>query len=305
MLELTTQASGHITVLKGVDPDNMQVISGFENLILDRGLREMGTSESYMAYCSIGSGTTPPVPTDTGLEARISTSSSDTPGAAATGAVNTDPNAPYVYRRVGKRFLPTGSSQNISEIGFGSDYTGVLTFNRTLVKDTAGNPTTITKLGDEYLDVIFEVRVYAPVQDVTGTFVPTGVDTAPRTYIVRARGVGGVLTYGAENGWQVGAMITPRGNSWDGLSPGPIGPLFSEPPQVQYNLDGSGVMDAEGAVGTYTLTAPLNVGNYAGGIRSCVLGMRSCKYQVQFDPPFTKTAFDQFVFSCKHSWGRR
>lgn len=304
MINIETQASGHIWLKKGKSIDAMEEIADFPNLILDVGLREMGLAANYLNYCSIGTSSVTPSASQTKLIGLLRTTETNAIG-EQTGANSDDPNNPYVWRRVTKRFAPSGSNANISEVAFGSTPNGSSAFNRALIKDSGGNPSTITLLGDEYLDVVYELRIYPPMQDITGTFTPTGIDTAPRGYIVRPRGQGGVLTYNPILGWMVDRMITTVTSSWNLVRSGDIGAIFSEPSGSGVSLNATSVMDPVGASGVYTLTVPLSSGNFPTGIRSIVAAITSCKYQFQFDPPFMKTADDVFTFSFRHSWGRR
>lgn len=304
MIEMKSKLEGVFSIRAVSAKGEVRELAEFPNLILDAGLRYMGMNSNYLNYCSVGSGSSTPIPSQTTLDNRLYTTSTDTPGVYATGANNEDPDNPYVFRRVGKRFAPQGSPYNISELGFGWDSNGTL-FNRALVRDLEGNPTSLSILGDEFLDVVYELRLYPPVQDFVGTMTPTGIDTTPRSYIVRARGDDGSLTYNSERGWTVAEMLRPRGNNWDYLKSGPIGPLFGEPTGNSLSLIGSAVMDPSGASGVYTLQAPPPSANFTGGIRSAVAAMYSAKYQFEFDPPFMKTSDDVFRFSFRHSWGRR
>ena len=302
MINIETQASGHIWLRKGKTVEAMEEVADFPNLILDVGLREMGLNSDYLRYCSIGTSSVTPNASQTKLIGLLRTTCTNARG-EQTGANSDDPNNPYVWRRVTKRFAPSGSNANISEIAFGSTSNGSSAFNRALIKDSGGNPSTITLLGDEYLDVVYELRIYPPMQDITGTFTPTGIDTSPRDYIVRSKGHGGELRYDSTIGWQVDKMITVTW--WNSVHSGDIGVIFSEPSGTSTKIEGSAVMDPVGASGVITLTAALGSGNFPTGIRSIVAALDSCKYQFQFDPPFMKTADDVFTFSFRHSWGRR
>lgn len=304
MINIETQASGHIWLRKGKSVEAMEEVADFPNLILDVGLREMGLSENYLSYCSIGTSSVTPNASQTKLIGLLRTTGTNARG-EQTGANSDDPLTPYVWRRVTKRFAPSGSNANISEVSFGSTANGSTAFNRALIKDSGGNPSTITLLGDEYLDVVYELRIYPPMQDITGTLTPTGIDTAPRGYIVRPKGNGGALTYNVLSGWSVGFMILVAGSSWNSVHSGDVGAIFSEPSGTKVNLGATSVMDTVGASGVYTLSVPLGSSNFPTGIRCVVAAFNSCKYQFQFDPPFMKTADDVFTFSFRHSWGRR
>ena len=304
MINIETQASGHIWLRKGKTVDAMEEVADFPNLILDVGLREMGSSDQYLSYCSIGTSSVTPNASQTKLLGLLRTTNANAVG-EQTGANSDDPLKPYVWRRVTKRFAPSGSNANISEISFGSTSNGSTAFNRALVKDSVGNPSTITLLGDEYLDVVYELRIYPPMQDITGTFTPTGVDTAPRSYIARPKSLGGALVYNPALGWAVRDMLRDDGFNQSGFYSGDIGTIFAEPSGTKAGFKASFAFDAAGSSGTVTLTGQLSAANFPTGIRSAVGATNSWKFQFQFDPPFMKTADDVFTFSFRHSWGRR
>lgn len=304
MINIETQASGHIWLRKGKSVDAMEEVADFPNMILDVGLREMGLTANYLSYCSIGTSSVTPNASQTKLIGLLRTTNLDA-RSQQTGANSDDPLNPYVWKRVTKRFNPSGSNANISEVAFGSTSDGSTAFNRALIKDAGGSPTTITLLADEYLDVVYELRIYPPMQDITGTFTPTGTDTEQRSYVARPYGDGGLLTYTGPRGWAVDRMLSPVGATWSSVRSGDIGVIFSEPAGQVSGLESDGMMDAVGSSGICTITAPLALGNFSSGIRSAVVATLSCKYQFQFDPPFMKTADDVFTFSFRLSWGRR
>ncbi|ENV07764.1 hypothetical protein F966_03621 [Acinetobacter higginsii] len=135
----------------------------FPNLVLDTGLNRMSVGV-WMDRICVGTGNSTPVGTQTALDAYL-TSTTTVLGTDAVG-VNTV-GTPYYYLRRTWRFNPRGSSANISELGLGWANTNL--WNRALIKDTSGNPITITWAGDEYLDIVSEIRHYMPTE-VSGSF---------------------------------------------------------------------------------------------------------------------------------------
>lgn len=300
MIELKNELSGYFTVSKGTDPDNMVEVASFPNLITDAGLLRYGYDDNFIRYCNIGSSSTTPTVSDTALINRLYYSESAL--SENTGANNTDPNARYVYRRRTIRFTPTGVPYTIAEVGFGWNTTGSV-FNRALVVDGGGSPTTISVLDNEYIDVTYELRLYPPTTDSTGTLTPTGKDVVPRNWTARAAGNSGNISYYV-HGWSLNGgpglnSLTAYGDS--------IGTLFSTPTVYVgsvYTADSYTINPVIPEI-TYSKKFQLADGNHALGIKSLVAIGVGYLYQIGFDVPFMKTNTDEITFTFKMSWGRR
>lgn len=138
------------------DGSTRVVADWFDNLILDAGLNRLGTGPA-LDVCKVGSGSTEPAVGQSSLVAQVAQSTNLF--AATSGH---DGAGTYGYARNTYRFAPGTATGNLSEVGVGwSD--GL--FSRALIKDNLGAPTTITILADETLDVVYELRMYAPVSD--------------------------------------------------------------------------------------------------------------------------------------------
>lgn len=137
----------------------------FKNIVLDTGLNQMSVG-TWIERVRVGSGNSTPVASQTQLDNTIaSTNTIQDPG-SVTKQTTTSPY--YVAAKRTYRFAEGVAAGNISEVGCGWG-TGLALWNRALVKDLNGNPTTITVLSDEFLDVIVEVRYY-PTQSFSGSF---------------------------------------------------------------------------------------------------------------------------------------
>ena len=300
MIELKNELSGYFTVSKGTDPDNMVEVASFPNLITDAGLLMYGASSDFIRYCNIGSSSTTPTVSDTTLINRLYYSESAL--SENTGANNTNPNARYVYRRRTMRFTPKGVPYTIAEVGYGWNTTGSV-FNRALVVDGGGSPTTISVLDNEYIDITYELRLYPPTTDSTGTLTPTGKDVVPRNWTARAAGDSGNISYYVF-GWSLGggpglqSLTAYRDN---------IGTLFSTPTGYvgSANTAGSYTINPVIPEITYSRKFELTEGNDALGIKSLFAIGYGYYYQIGFDAPFMKTNTDEITFTFKISWGRR
>lgn len=303
MVELKNELAGYFTISKGSNPDDMQEICTFPNLITDAGLLRFA-SGNFLDYCHIGASSVAPSVSDTTLVSKLYHSS--TLLSANTGANNTDPDNRFVWKRVTMRFEPKGVSYNVAEVGFGWDTTNV--FNRATIKDGNGLPTTISVLDNEYFDITYELRLYPPKDDTTGTVVPTGKDTTPRTWTARSSGESGNISYSVNAGWGVEGYVGYLAYmSWVFCSTDSISPVYNQITNGGYAYPDSYTRTPNPTLPEVTLsyTFGLSSGNFDNGISSFVVRGYSCNYQVGFSAPFMKTNTDQITFTVKISWGRR
>lgn len=302
MIEIEAgKLKGVITIQKGCDPDDMREVASFPNMILDSGLIRYGQrNPQVLLYCNVGSSSEPVAANQTGLLAKLY-HSSQKQGSDQRTAVTSGVDEPYLRLVRTIRFSPQGVSYNVAEVGFGWN-TSNACFNRALVM-VDGAPSNISVLDNEYLDVTIELRVYPPVNDFTGTFTPTGRDTAERMWTARSGGVGS-LQYETNGGWSCegGAEETAGHGHWSsGALPALFGvlaggavigspcrptPVAGEPAHVLSMSAGTGY-----ANGTIRTVSTMNVASY--------------RFNIEFDPPFIKTNEDTFSVSFKYTWGRK
>ena len=249
----------------------------FDNLITDVGMNLLGSggsAQDNLAYCRIGVGNAEPKNSDQALV--LQSGATNTPGTGGTYGLSVD--GTYIYRRVSRRFAAGSiSGVNLAEVAMSYAATGNNAFSRSWLKDVSGNPTTITLLPDEVLDVLYELRQYLPPQDIV---VETTIDGVPATVTIRRS----TLTQQVNN-WaaRVGFSIHP-----DGLGNEQGYPTYSEYDGLENasaaatgwsngstNYKASKVTNAYVA-GSYqrtvTLTFPLAVSNFATGIGFVTIG---------------------------------
>lgn len=268
----------------------------FNNLITDAGLEAlgaMGGSSSAIAYCHCGTGTTAPANTDTTLQAYVAGT------VKGTQAVSTQSTSPYYGKSITTYTFATGAATgNISEVGIASTQhssdTGFFMFSRALVLDGGGSPTTITVLSDERLVVTYELRYYAPVSDVTGTFTISGTSY---TVTVRAAAVTDTGFWAAGIGNKVGS--SGGTNCYSGA--------LAAVTTVPSGLLGSGVTTA----GTYTssskvlaFTLVFETG-IVGTIASVTYGTDVGEYQVGFSPGIVKLNTQVLTLVVQVAWARK
>ena len=304
-IDLHAQAQGlfKIEAVK-LDGSKRVLADWFPNLITDIGLERMAENSGYFAWCQVGSGTTTPAVTDTALAERIAGSNT-----VATSSSGTQSTAPYyAWGRRTIEFAEGVAAGNLSEVGMGWATSGSL-FSRALILDGNGDPTTITVLSDEILQVTYEFRFYPKTTDDTGQVTLTGNIGGTYDWIMRAANV--TSTFDA-TGWGVGTAGLsqfPTSNASGTIAyDGNIGDITTSPSGSSSNASSKSptAYSAGSLTWQFSATWDLDRGNFATGIRSvrpAYTGIGT--YQVQFDPAIPKTNSDTLTLTFSYSWGRR
>lgn len=269
----------------------------FDNLITDIGLNRIGTG-GVGIRCAVGSGSTPPTTSDTALQTLIA--STENLRSSNSGA---QASAPYFgWTRKVWRFTAGQATGNISEVGVGWIDTTLKVFSRALVLDEMGDPTTITVLPDETLDVTFELRQYVPTDDVPFTITISGVEY---TGIIRAA-VANTPAWSPEYLLNSGSLqqfnFEPRS--------GPIGTII----QSAGGTGGAGTANASLAAyannsnkRTGSITFALDIGNISGGIGAMNIYTTYPSlgsFQASFSPKIPKTSSQQLSLPVQWTWAR-
>lgn len=294
------ECAGHFVI----STNKRGVIARFPNLITDAGLNRMGDNVDWLNWCQVGSGSAAPANGDTSLQSRIA--GSNTVQAQTGGA---QPSAPYyVFRRKTFRFAEGVAAGNLSEVGVGWATTGSL-FSRALILDSLGDPTTLTILADEILDVAYEFRFYPKTTDDTGSVTLTGNLAGTYDWIFRAANVNNA---NAASGWEVQSSGTSAGSvnaspAGSGALSGNIGAITASPAGTVSDILApvAAAYVASSLERTFTASIGLDKGNVVGGIRSLQLKLGIGYYQIQFDPAIPKTSSDLLTLNFKHTWARR
>lgn len=147
-------------VVKRAD-GSTKIDTGYQkNLILNQGLDFLGRDEGFMtAYCVIGSGNSAPSFSQNKLDAFLAAT-----GTTGYPVYKTDYDKirdGNLYKAsVTNKYSFTNIVGNISEVGLASNYTNSSSYNlctRALIKDSNGNPTTISVLSGEILDIYYKL----------------------------------------------------------------------------------------------------------------------------------------------------
>lgn len=281
-------------------------LASFENLILDSGLNRLGTGSVIDGAC-VGTGTTAPENSQTALENLLRVTSTQQSRVELAGSTT----APYYAEwRIVYRFAAGTAAGNLSEVGLGwGANAGANTMGglwcRALIKDSEGNPTTITVLADEVLDVVYTLQAHPPTSDITGTFNLSGV---AYQYTLRPAFVNNRWY---PSGWEVGRIVDGIFSISAGGFTGGIGGVTSGPSGAY----GFGVAltkqtyvnDSKQCV--FNVTADLNASNLAGGIRSMQFDLAGNCWQAEFSKvsdggTIPKNSTNVLTFPFWVSWDR-
>lgn len=247
------------------------------NKILTAGRNYIGDNGSWMTYCQVGTGSTPPVAGDTGLETWLAGTSYQ-----YADSYSAQPSAPYYgYRRRTWRFNAGEATGNISEAGVGWGSSGATLFSRTLIVDGAGDPTTATVLADEYLDVAYELRYYPPTSDVFETASLGGFTYDLTT---RAATVTNSTYWGSVVGSEMG-QYSAFATDWSAYD-GALGTLEQDPSGNSAACDHPNQYNGAYSNNSYERTMYCDTGtagwNLGAGIRSIRWRSTGGSYQTQF-----------------------
>lgn len=295
----------------------------FRNLITDYGMERYVSQSSNTTvryWCHVGTGSAAPAFTDTALDQWTAVTGTSVRNESTASIASGNPR--WIGYQNTYQFAPgfAGGNVNISEIGLGSNDTNINLRHRALVLDQFEQPTTISVLSDEYLEVTFELRFYSYMDDVVGQIT---LDGSVYDYIIRpsnhdafdGSGPGGfsgwINNISATSGPAL--RIFPTSTTICRVYDGTIGSIDASTPSgsTLSCTTTSGTSQSctyDGGLSftnTTNLFIPVNQGNLAGGIRSLATRSGAYSSQIQFTPAIPKTADYILSFSWKQAYARR
>lgn len=268
----------------------------FDNIVTNGGLNQIGNG-SFLTHCYLGTGTTEPSENDGQLDSELGSTTTIVGQSAGAGS-----SAPYYgTREIQYRFAANTVVGNLSEVGVG--WASAL-FSRSLIVDGNGDPTTVTVLEDETVDVTYLLKNYSPEEDYEFQADIEGT----RDCVMRACNASSSST---TSGWgMTGSAIALA--SGTGIYPivaynGALGTVVQSP-------SGTSDTNASTANATYvnnslekgfSATWLMANGNLSGGITAFRLATNGIgTYQISVDPPIAKTASNTLNVNFKVAWGR-
>jgi hypothetical protein len=271
----------------------------FDNIILDSGLNRWGTGTIILG-AAVGTGTTTPAATDTGLETQITYTTTTGTGHNVITAAGVSPynnTRTFVYRTA------LGAlNGNYSEVGVG--WASGSMFSRARILDGGGSPTTISVASDEQIDIVYQLSVYPPLTDFTDTVSISGV-----SYTVTGRASQVNTTSSSNAAWEVPAATFPLfiiGGSY--AFDNGIGAITSG---ISGGASGGGVATSNSYSNlslqrTGFVTSGLADANRPSGIRSTLVIWGDLGgFQYEFSPLIPKDATKTLVLNYSITWARR
>lgn len=262
----------------------------FENLILDSGLNAIGKDQEngfgVLKNCHVGSGNSQPNVSQTSLDSWLGVGSAVY--ASAKWSLNTEEKSvSYTYKATLNAGVATG---NIAEIGMSlSANRDTSLFSRTLIKDNDGQPTVISKLNDEILEIYYTLKIIINHQDVTGIGKINDMD-----YRFKLRP----------------AYLGSRSSDWEFYRGEISSDITSFPSgRITYTYGTSSHQDGEHKK-RFSCTLSPNSGNDENGIRSVFFpSLFDICWQCQFErvsdgKAIMKTNKEKLVVNFDVSWGR-
>ena len=285
----------------------------FPNVITNLGLDALGNNHNLFNICAVGGGNSTPLNTNTKLDNFLAFGSQISSETKYDYNPVRDTEFYKCSKTVGYRF--TGlDNKNISEVGLVSDARPELhsALTRTLIKNSAGEPTVITVLSGEFLELQYRLWQVFDLKDkdqvvtamIDGVEVPVNVK-------IRLAGVGGTNIGGSWSyGEAVGQGVTYQSNNALQFGTGEIGGITGQISgnSVEYHI---GMSWEAYQPSTYKrkfyVNTPITVAVYP--IRSFLFCTGLGAYQVRFgtvggDLPIDKTNQDILHLGFEMSWGR-
>lgn len=284
-----------LQTFKKDSPEIIQDSGWFSNMILDSGLNKMIGSFSYLDYACVGTGTNPVTATQTALQTFLVNSEYGT--SAGNGITGSNPY--YCFQRVRYQFTVGTAAGNLTEVGIREGTSGTL-FSRALIKDNLGNPTTFTVLGDEILQITYELRCYPNQSDIVINNVES---SAGVTHTVTIRPANNTSIFAQNYAYPFTSSfytIDIRTGAITASTTSPSGSISGGSTNTLVNI----TYVQNSFKRQFSTTWSVNNGN-SNDINSCSLAGYMGLFQVGFNPPLVKTSSDILRLDFELSWGRR
>lgn len=276
-------------------------VAEFDNIITNQGLNRIGTNSDWLVHVQVGSGTATPQATDTGLASFVA--GTNTIISSSSTIQSTPPY--YATRTLTRRFAAGAAAGNLSEVGIGWASTGSTLFSRALILDGGGAPTTITVLSDEVLDVTYQLRIYPPANDVSGSITVAGIGTVLTT--TRAASVTNAANWSInQNGVQGGPSVLTNVHR---AYTGGIGAITAQPSGTEESASTASLSaySSNSFQRDATLTWGLGAANF--GINSILFSFGPSfefgQLQVGLGTTITKNNTQTLSLNARHQWARR
>ena len=304
---------GEVKVIVKRADDTVRLDTGFfPNVITNLGLDAIGNDRDLFNYCSVGGGNSKPLNTNTKLDNPLQVGSP----ISSESKYDYDPVRDTEFykcsRTVGYRFEGL-DNKNISEVGLVGDYGSGQhpAYTRTLIKNSAGEPTVITVLSGEILELQYRLWQVFDVKD-KDQVVTAMIDDVevPFNVKIRLAGVGGG---GGGGSWSyaavVGAHLTFNGNNPHQFGTGELGEITGQNSGGLTNVYGLSWEAYQPSTYKRKFYVNASITDAVHPIRSFLFFTGLGAYQVRFgtvdgDLPIDKAEQDILQLGFEMSWGR-
>ena len=303
---------GEVKVIVKRADDTVRLDTGFfPNVITNLGLDAIGNDHNLFTFCAVGGGNSKPLNTNTKLDNFLAAGSQ----ISSESKYDYDPVRDTEFykcsRTVGYRFEGL-DNKNISEVGLVGDYRPELhsAFTRTLIKNSAGEPTVITVLSGEILELQYRLWQVFDLKDKDQvvTAMIDGVEV-PFNVKIRLAGVGGNLGGSWSYAAVVGAHLTFQGNNYHQFGTGELGEITGQNSGGLTNVYGLSWEAYQPSTYKRKFYVNTSITEAVHPIRSFLFFTGLGAYQVRFgtvdgDLPIDKTNQDILQLGFEMSWGR-
>ena len=303
---------GEVKVIVKRADDTVRLDTGFfPNVITNLGLDAIGNDHNLFTFCAVGGGNSKPLNTNTKLDNFLAAGSQ----ISSESKYDYDPVRDTEFykcsRTVGYRFEGL-DNKNISEVGLVGDYRPELhsAFTRTLIKNSAGEPTVITVLSGEILELQYRLWQVFDLKDKDQvvTAMIDGVEV-PFNVKIRLAGVGGNLGGSWSYAAVVGAHLTIQGNNYHQFGTGELGEITGQNSGGLTNVYGLSWEAYQPSTYKRKFYVNASITEAVHPIRSFLFFTGLGAYQVRFgtvdgDLPIDKTNQDILQLGFEMSWGR-
>lgn len=308
MINLNLEVRGRYKVLVecGLSKDIKYDLE-FDNLIVNTGLDAIGLelaqpSSSIGGFVTLaggfvlGSGNTPPQPTDVKLETPIKHGGNGSVTRISNLEEFPTTKVTATYSRTFAQGFWIG---NVSEIGLQKDRVDGRLFSRALILDLEGNPTTITLLGTDIVTLSYIFTIHYP-EDISGSVpVETSSGTQPLNFTVRPSALATAIG--------VDAAVGPSGDFRIYTVNAALGPVSGYPSGSVLPASGSTYTPNPYIQGSYSRTAkitvPVQLGN--GSIKAVAWRISLLGgWQVLFETPIVKDNTQILELEVGLTWSR-
>lgn len=308
MLKANIGVQAHFKlVARTSDGSERNLTDWFPNLVLDSGLDRMSQG-AWFNGVAVGTGNSEPLVTNVGLDSFLA-STTTAEEASSSRQMNT---LPYYYSLVTVfRFAQGAAAGNLSEIAM--TWGGGNCWNRALIKDINGNPTTITVLENEFLDVYTELRIYPKMTDTITTvnlLNAKGQVESTHTVTVRANMFADILnsTFNRPGLHQVRICdrISSRSSALTIYTgDGVLNPIQTDSTGTRFNIEsGSADGDAYPSLRSCTYKHQFPITAAIGLHKIATVRTRLGDWKLEYNPPISKNNTQTLEHNFMMTWGR-